>query len=198
MAKAVANYGAAAQTLFNYNTGKLANAGLTYNKSSGITDIDTWVASYKPSEIPDDYKEDETTKLSYYGSSMILNSKTVMRTYIRMSDPSDVDSYRVSYGNQFFYFSPIQYEEGSHYFYFDTDGISPDKLSTPVVIHIAAGSINQYNYFTKEKDVMTFTYSPMDYIYAAYKKGSDNTKAAAAALYYYAKEAETYANSVNS
>lgn len=192
MAAAVANYCAASQTYFNYNADNLVNAGLSYTPSSGVELISglTGVTS----ELPADYKDSEgNVKISYYGTSMILRDKVVMRHYFWVDDIDTplwgcIDKDGIGSER----YTLIQFEENSHYFYLDSVGISPQSFLGDYTVTVKSKDQVYYYWSDKNQTYMNYTYNPVDYIYLACTRGDEKTKAAAEALYYYAQEAKIY------
>lgn len=68
--KEMLNYGAAAQTYFKYNTGKLANAG--------ITDV---AANDVPETTTEMVVNDQISSLAFYGASVVYRDKIAVRFY---------------------------------------------------------------------------------------------------------------------
>ena len=66
MVKQMLNYGAAAQTYFNYNTEKLANAGYELETAAAV-----------PTDVPEITVEDDLSGIGLYGLSLVfLNSSS--------------------------------------------------------------------------------------------------------------------------
>lgn len=86
MVKAMLNYGGYAQTYFDYKTENLANKGVTLESMSSVT----------TATFGDAYDANVTggvTGISYYGSSILLESETSIRHYFVLEDGYAIDDY---------------------------------------------------------------------------------------------------------
>jgi hypothetical protein len=82
--KAMLNYGAAAQLLFNHNTGNLANAGLS-EADKVLADVDAsgYAASISGSEAG----------ISVASASLMLETETSIRIYFRLTGSKTIDEF---------------------------------------------------------------------------------------------------------
>ena len=104
--------------------------------------------------------------ITYYGSSLLLESETTVRHYFKVAEGTDVSAYNFS-GNK------------GNYYYIDITDISADKLDMACDTKIGG---------------YTVTYSPMSYIYAVLssEKASDSLKNVVRALYLYNQAVNAY------
>ncbi len=187
-AKALVNYCASAQELFDYKTDNLVNRDITdaasgkayslaYTKSDNIDDISTLTSDFTE---PESVKfNDDKAELSYYGTSLILNDYLTVRHYFKATGEFED---RFGYG---FY----QYEDGRDYYYYDVTVRSPDQLLNEQSAYISYPGSNSWL-----ETIMTVNYSAMDYVYIVMNssRATTETKKTAQALYYYAKEAYNF------
>ena len=175
MAAAVANYAAAAQLLFDYNTDSLVNENIPYTPSASIAGIDELTSNFTKPEVGT-FGEGGT--MSYYGSSLLLESRLKVRHYFIVNG-DDITKYAYW----------LNHKAGNVY-YIDEDCYSPETLVEPQNISISYYDNNTYETIT----ILKYQYGAMDYVYQALhsSKVSDNTKVVAKAVYYFANEAKLY------
>lgn len=163
---AMLHYGAAAQTFFEKNPDNLANKDLTAPDFSAIT----VAASYAPSVTG------SAEGLTYFGSSLLLKGKTVIRHYFRLADGKSISDYQFKLGETVL--TATQYKDTELYFV-EITGIKSSDLTTAYTVTVGD---------------LTVTYSAMSYAYTALTaKGVDDTLAATVkALVNYANAAKTY------
>ena len=163
---AMLHYGAAAQTFFEKNPDNLANKDLTAPDFSAIT----VAASYAPSVTG------SAEGLTYFGSSLLLKGKTVIRHYFRLADGKSISDYQFKLGETVL--TATQYKDTELYFV-EITGIKSSDLTTAYTVTV--GDLN-------------VTYSAMSYAYTALTaEGVDDTLAATVkALVNYANAAKTY------
>ena len=163
---AMLHYGAAAQTFFEKNTDNLANKDLTAPDFSAIT----VAASYAPSVTG------SAEGLTYFGSSLLLKGKTVIRHYFRLADGKSISDYQFKLGETVL--TATQYKDTELYFV-EITGIKSSDLTTAYTVTVGD---------------LTVTYSAMSYAYTALTaEGVDDTLAATVkALVNYANAAKTY------
>lgn len=163
---AMLHYGAAAQTFFEKNPDNLANKDLTAPDFSAIT----VAASYAPSVTG------SAEGLTYFGSSLLLKGKTVIRHYFRLADGKSISDYQFKLGEAVL--TATQYKDTELYFV-EITGIKSSDLTTAYTVTV--GDLN-------------VTYSAMSYAYTALTaEGVDDTLAATVkALVNYANAAKTY------
>lgn len=163
---AMLHYGAAAQTFFEKNPDNLANKDLTASDFSAIT----VAASYAPSVTG------SAEGLTYFGSSLLLKGKTVIRHYFRLADGNSISDYQFKLGETVL--TATQYKDTELYFV-EITGIKSSDLTTAYTVTVGD---------------LTVTYSAMSYAYTALTaEGVDDTLAATVkALVNYANAAKTY------
>lgn len=153
------SYGAAAQTYFEHNEEALANDGMD------MTGVCT-------AEIPEAEEtamalEGKITGLSFYGASLIFESKTAVRFYFQ----GDVTDCSFSVGGKEL---PVSQKNGVRYV--EIGEITPDALDQIITVTVTQG-----------QQVLTVSYSPMNYIVRMNGKASTsaNLKALLKAMYNY-------------
>ena len=163
---AMLHYGAAAQTFFEKIPDNLANKDLTAPDFSAIT----VAASYAPSVTG------SAEGLTYFGSSLLLKGKTVIRHYFRLADGKSISDYQFKLGETVL--TATQYKDTELYFV-EITGIKSSDLTTAYTVTVGD---------------LTVTYSAMSYAYTALTaEGVDDTLAATVkALVNYANAAKTY------
>lgn len=163
---AMLHYGAAAQTFFEKNPDNLANKDLTAPDFSAIT----VAASYAPSVTG------SAEGLTYFGSSLLLKGKTVIRHYFRLADGKSISDYQFKLSETVL--TATQYKDTELYFV-EITGIKSSDLTTAYTVTVGD---------------LTVTYSAMSYAYTALTaEGVDDTLAATVkALVNYANAAKTY------
>lgn len=153
LVNAMAGYGDYAKAYFN-------NENLDANTEMDAVTADT-LASFDK-QISGDLPEG----ITYYGSSLLLESNTTMRHYFKVAEGTDVSalSFSGSKGN---------------YYYIDIPNISAEKLGT--IQNVTIGNC-------------TISYSPMSYAYAVLssKNTSEGLKNLVKSLYLYEQAAEAY------
>ncbi len=172
LVKAMLCYGGAAQRFFgtNNNYNICADVGISY---TGPALVHQEVFE-KPSNLPG---------LSYYGSSLILESTTVQRHYFCLLS-GDITDYAFTLNNV-----PVTPEActGSNLYYFDTEGFSALNLFSPATIKVVC--VND------SSKVLQYRYSATEYIREGLASGqlTGTAAALATALGHLAMEAAAYA-----
>jgi len=176
MVNAMLNYGAYSQLYFGVRTEDLANK----NIEDRVPQVDVGEYEGIPSSfVPDD------PPITYYGSSLSLESKVSAIVYFKLAKGVDYHNYqfRINSGAPI---TPDQ-NEAAGYISIKINDINPASLiysssSDWFVIRISGGV--DYNY----------AYSPLYFIQAACASDSvsDNMKNLAKALYLYGTEAKAY------
>ena len=163
LVKEMLNYGAAAQTYFDYGKDSMANSGIA---GAGLQ------------EIPEDADRTFSVsgaveRASFYGASLVYRDRIALRYYFE----GDISSCN-------FYANGVKLEpreKGGRY-YVEIADISPDKLDQIVELEASDASGN----------TLTVSYSPMHYMARMRNKGSEAEQNLVKALYNYylaAKEA---------
>ncbi len=170
LVKSMLKYGGAAQRHFGYYSTKSqlrADAGVVYD-GPGLQEANYFA---KPKSL---------SGLSYYGTSIVLKSRTVQRHYFTLDSGAITD---YSFTADDIPADPVQYEDTNWYF-IETPGISAQALYTPVEITVTGSDPAQK---------MTYSYSVMDYVTKGLRQGKTDTAAAVlTALSQLALEASQY------
>ena len=162
MVKEVLNYGAKAQAYFGYKTGALANAGY---------ELDAAAVAAVPEEVLEISMDGQLENASFYGASLVFESKIAVRFYFTGS--SEGISFKVGQTE----YSPT---EKDGLFYVEVPGINPQNMDENVVLTVA--------------DSMSIGYSPLHYITRMYHKAgtSQALKNLLQAMYGYHLAAEEF------
>ncbi len=120
MVKEMLNYGAAAQTYFNYNSGNLANAGYELEAAATV-----------PAEVPEITVEDTLDGISLYGMSLVFRNKTAVRFYFNVS--GNIADYTFSQG------TPVQ-KDGKYYV--EIGNINPQDLANDITLSVNDGALS--------------------------------------------------------
>ena len=124
LVKSLVNYGAAAQTFFNYNTANPANSILNdADKAVAEADFDAYKAVIKTDN------SDADSGLTYYGSSLICRSEMTVRHYFMVREGCDINDYKFSYVDV----------DGCE------DSLSPKKVSDSGIYCVDINGIMAYN-----------------------------------------------------
>lgn len=166
LAKQMLNYGAMAQTYFNYNTNALANDGVEVT------------AATVPAVQKDVGIDGSVDGISFYGASVLFDNKVAVRYYF--SAPNGVEDYTFTVGDATY--EAVQKSGGMYYI--DVAGISPDAYNEDILIIVS-----------NENSSMSVTYSPMNYIERMYNAESSSAalKALLQSMYGYHEAAVAYA-----
>ncbi len=167
LVKAMLNYGAAAQSYFDYNTENLAN------NTDYMTDEDRALA------VKDFSNQDYTLTqgngdIIYYGSSLSLKSETAINHYFILKDTTDADSLSVTV-------------DGT-----DATLTKNGDFYTLSIKDIPAQNL-QKDYLVQVGDV-SLSYSVTSYGNEAYNQGKDALVNVMYALSSYAESAQSYLN----
>ena len=155
LVNAMAGYGDYAKAYFN-NENLDANTEMDAVTADTLASFDKQISGNLPEGI------------TYYGSSLLLESNTTMRHYFKVAEGTDVSALSFS-GSK------------SNYYYIDIPNISAEKLGT--IQNVTIGNC-------------TISYSPMSYAYAVLssKNTSESLKNLVKSLYLYEQAAEAYKN----
>ena len=118
MVKQMLNYGAAAQTYFNYNTGALANSGITVTEAT------------VPTDVPEVTVTDNLDGINLYGMSLMFQSKTAVRFYFTVE--GNISDYTFSQG------TPV---EKNGMYYVEISGINPQDLDKAITVSVNDGAM---------------------------------------------------------
>lgn len=151
------SYGGAAQIYFDYGTDCLASDGIT----------DTAVEEV-PAETENFCVSGSMENASFYAASLVYCDKIAIRFYFDIA--GSVSDYSFTSGSTVY--TPAR-KDG--YYYIEVPGILPENLDQPVTLCITDA----------EGNVLTVSYSPMNYMVRMNEKGSESLKALLKALYNY-------------
>lgn len=180
--KAMLNYGTAAQQYFGYNTDNPANSIMTDDdKNMDMVGFNTYTGKL--------VNADSVSGISYYGSSLVLESDTILRNYFELSDGYNIDNYtfyvKDKDGNKNII---VPQKTDASLYYIDISNVKAYELADNVNIYV------QKNGDSEDK-IMMLEYGA--YVYARYvDKYLDNIalKNLMTAMYHYCNAATEYAN----
>mgnify|MGYP002154266436 CR=1 FL=1 len=181
--KALLNYGAYSQQQFGYNTDNLANENMPdADKSLNNADL----TSYKYNLI----NNNAVAGIKYESFSLILESETTMRHYIKVADGHNINEYTISLidqnGKTRILTPSVASNKGSGYYYVDvpnTRAYDLDKFETITI---------ESNSDSSKKIEMSCC--PLSYSELVMRNYSQNDKLVnvSKALYWYWKQANAY------
>lgn len=148
LVKAMLNFGGYAQTYFDHNTDNMANADLdAADKALPETvtiDADE-AAVLNTDALPEG--------LSYYGTSILLKSNTVLRHYFTVEEGYDIADYTISAGWTGETTSTVNVKDD--YYYIDVEGIDAVNLnSSPLLTVNGADIVEWYSCLSYAKAVL--------------------------------------------
>ncbi len=158
------NYGSSAQTYFVYNTDNMIDA--SYISNAGVQEVSA-------ADVPTMCIDGDVEGISYYGATLVFNANTAVRFYFNVN--GDINSYTFNNG----VLKPV---EKNGLYYVEIADINPQSLNESVTLKVTGGD-----------DVLTVSYSPMNYIVRMSAKGSDDLRVLLKAMYNYHKTALEYA-----
>lgn len=170
LAKHMLNYGAEAQTYFNYNTDDLANVNI------GALELESVPA---PGENDKATLEGEVAGIKAYGTNLVLNSKTTLRFYFSLTG----DNYTI---DDFYFAGLTAYKRDSNnmvLYFVDIDGIAPNELDKEHTVTVKSNA---------GTETLTVTYSPMFYIRKFANNGNKKSEPLMTAMYNYYLAAVAY------
>ncbi len=156
LVKAMLNYGAAAQTYFNYNTENLANAGYESTETVEIPAVDA-----------SDMISGKVDGITFYGASMVFQSKVAVRFYFNVT--GDINSYSFSTGE-------LGMKNGMYYI--EVADINPQDYANTITLTV--------------NDALTVKYSPLTYISRMASSTNANMVNLVKAMYVYHQAAVSY------
>ena len=167
LVKRMLNYGAAAQTYFDYNTGNMANTGYEMTDVPAISEAALGSVT-----------NGDVNGIDYYGASLLFESRIGVRFYFTVTGRIENYTFTDPQGN---IYEPV--EKGGRY-YVEVMNINPNEYDDVIEITVTDGA-----------DTLVVGYSPMRYISRKYY-GADDAKLVnlVAQMYQYHKAAEVYLN----
>ena len=165
LVKAMLNYGAKAQTYFNYNAGSLANAGYEMDAAVAV-----------PTESAAVSVTGSIAGLRFYGASLVYTSKVAVRFYFNADNLNGI-TFEVGQTA----YEAVEKEAGLYYV--EITGINPQDYDTLISLVASNGT-----------GTLTVGYSPMHYITRKYNnaESSDALKDLLLAMYNYYDAANKY------
>ncbi len=142
LAKHMLNYGAMSQIYFGYNANDLAN------KNIGKVEVDN-----VPNEGDTAATTDPVDGISYYGTSLVMNSKISLRFYFTLNDGADINDYKFSIGYPASSGTLKVDGVNRRAYRIEVENIAPNMLAKDYTVTITKGGATT-----------SVTYSPMDYI----------------------------------
>ena len=166
---ATLNYGAAAQTYFNYSTDNLANKRYERNYAPDIPE---------PIEKPLNLTG-KVNGISFYGGTLVFVSKVAVRFYFTGSVDENT-TFKVGE-------KPYTPRAKGNLYYVEIPGINPQDYDKNITLTVS-----------KDAQEMSVTYSPMHYISRMYHKdsSSETMKTLLSNLYEYHLQAVSYLNDI--
>ena len=123
MVKEMLNYGAAAQTYFDYAGNGQANEGYVLETAATV-----------PTEVPEITAEDNLAGIGLYGMSLIFRNKTAVRFYFTVS--GDIADYTFKVGETAY--APVE-KDGKYYV--EIGEINPQDLDKNITVSINNGAM---------------------------------------------------------
>lgn len=149
LVKNMLNYGAAAQSYFEYNTGDLANKNIGEIAQDAVPGVpEGGLPAKKPNTVPG---------ISFYGASLVLNSQTTLRFYFTLDQGRNISEF--DFGDKIV---QKRIAGGTVMYFVDVENIAPNMLNTEQEI-----SVN---------DVVIVSYNPMWYIQRQFYSNSNTAK----------------------
>ena len=172
--KAMLNYGAAAQVKFDNKVDSLANAILS--KEDQVVNVDNSVFDqYQAS------KEGSVAGIEYFGTSVLLKSKTGISHYFTLAEGANIENYTFKVNGEVL---QPQYRDGKYYV--DINNIFAKNLADTYVLEVSDGN-----------DTMSVTFGVFSYAKIVVNGNySEELKAVVRAMYPYYVAADAYAKSV--
>lgn len=155
LVKRMLNYGAASQEMFGYEVNNLAN--------NILEDADKNVGTYEFNDYKYTYNHDGYLPVSWYGSSLLLESDTCVRDYFYLDGPSGIDAYSfkaiINNGTPI-ELTPIQKTlNGEDYYYVDIPNIKAQNLAQSIEVKVASKS-------QPETEILSLKYNAFSYAYS--------------------------------
>lgn len=176
LAKHMLNYGAEAQTYFNYNTKDLANNSIGEIVLDTVPEVPTsGLAAVQSGSI---------NGIRFYGTSLVLKSRTTLRFYYELVGDAKISDYTFTHNSKVL---NVQGKaNGNKMLYFvDVADIAPNQLNNDFAVIVSCNDDN-----------LNVTYSPMWYIQKQYHSESNamKFKNLLQAMYNYYLAADAYVN----
>ena len=186
LVKSMLNYGAAAQTVFNYETGNLANSIL--EDTDKVVPVEGITFESFKSEVT----VNANTGIRWYGGSLVLKSDTRIRNYFVLDDSASISDYLFYYNkseSEQQELQPVQRViDGKTYYYVEISNIKAQDLEKFPEVYV------QKQDGSGEKMIDIKKYNAFSYAYDLKNSSNPdaNTLAAVYALYQYSNWAKQY------
>lgn len=188
LVKAMLNYGASAQTYFGYNIENLANANLSAkDKDASLASEPKNFESYKAFEENDP----SVTGITYYGSSLNLNTETNVKNYFEVEEGHSIEEFTFSYatnGQSDKAVEPVQQTiDGKTLYLIEVPAIKAHLLNQDIVVTIKSTT-------SPNSEGRKMHYGPFSYCYAVSQNcsGMPNLVNLTRSLYWYWNAANNY------
>ena len=160
LVKEMLNYGAAAQLYFDTNTEKLANDGII---GTGTRDIP--ITTQEGMNI-----SGNVSGVQFYGSTLVFEERIAARFYFNISDSC---TFRINK-------EPVNPQKKDGLYMIELSDIYPQDLDEYISVDVS----------NSKGQVLTVTYSPLNYVGRMGEKGSETLRELLKALYNYHLAAE--------
>lgn len=171
------NYGASAQTYFDYKADQLANTILS--EQDRLVDVDPSVFEQYAT-----VREGQVAGLQYEGSTLLLTSETKLAHYFVLEDGANIEDYTFKVGNKVL--QPQKKANSKNLYYVDIENIVAKNLATNYTLSV-----------TKADTTMSITCSALSYGKVVFEENKpDNLKQVMKAIYAYYQAADAYAKAV--
>lgn len=159
MVREMLNYGAKAQTYFEYNEGNPANKDISGVGTQAV-----------PENAPLDKNiAGSTDGITFYGATLVFRNKIALRYYFQ---PEDINTeYTFTVNGE-----PYMPQKKQGLLYIEIPGITPDRLDEQYSVSVKTAEV---------QGTLTVSYGPMNYLVNMNSKGSVELKALVQALYNY-------------
>ncbi len=177
LVKAMLNYGGTAQTYFNYNKNLLANASMSeYDKTIATLEGVDFTAYEK-------VVQGGLEEITYYGTSTVLNSNTVIRHYFTLEAGQNITDYTFKLGEE-----TLLVQQNLNGYYVDITDIAADKYNEMYVLTVTK---------TGAEDTLAVKFSVYTYIDLVMKaENMDSVKEVVKAAYWYNQKTLEYKNTI--
>lgn len=164
MVKAMLNYGAKAQTYFDYNADNLANAGYELTEQVQL-----------PSDVVPMEISGQVSGISFYGATLLFRNRIAVRFYL---NGDSIDGLTFTANG-----SEVTADIANGKYYVEVDDINPQELDENISFAVSNGT-----------DTLNVTYSPMNYIVrmSAKDETSAELKSLLSAMYGYHTAAKAF------
>lgn len=149
LVKALLNYGGCTQSYFGTNLDNLANTGLILALPESSTVLTALGENYKSVETG------SAEGLNYYGTSLMLTTKTGIRHYFTLEDGNEIGEYTFTFNGE-----TLNPTQKGNYYYVEIQNISAEKLNSMYNLQVAKNNDSssayslQYGVYTYVEKVL--------------------------------------------